>query len=40
MFSKFKLKIEQLKKQIIIVYLAYMHKDVKWYTKALLLNFI
>jgi uncharacterized membrane protein YkvA (DUF1232 family) len=32
-----KLKAKQLKKQIIIVYLAYMHKDVKWYKKAFLL---
>ena len=37
MLTKFKLKIAQLKKQIIIIYLATMHKDVKWYTKALLL---
>lgn len=32
-----KQKAKQLKKQIIIVYLAYMHKDVKWYKKAFLL---
>lgn len=32
-----KSKAKQLKKQIVIVYLAYMHKDVKWYTKAFLL---
>lgn len=30
-------KAKQLKKQIVIVYLAYMHKDVKWYIKAFLL---
>lgn len=37
MLTNFKLKIKQLKKQIIIIYLATMHKDVKWYTKILLL---
>jgi len=37
MLETIKLKAKQLKKQIIIVYLAYMHRDVKWYTKAFLL---
>lgn len=37
MIENLKLKAKQLKKQIIIVYLAYMHKDVKWYNKAFLL---
>ena len=37
LIEKIKLKAKQLKKQIIIVYLAYMHKDVKWYKKAFLL---
>lgn len=35
--SNIKVKAKQLKKQIIIVYLAYLHKDVKWYQKAFLL---
>lgn len=37
MLEKIKLKAKQLKKQITIVYLAYMHKDVKWYKKVFLL---
>jgi len=37
MLETIKLKAKQLKKQIIIVYLAYMHKDVEWYKKAFLL---
>lgn len=37
MIESIKLKAKQLKKQIIIVYLAYMHKDVEWYKKAFLL---
>lgn len=37
MIEKIKLKAKQLKMQIVIVYLAYMHKDVKWYEKAFLL---
>lgn len=37
MLTKLKAKVKQLKKQIIIVYLAYMHKDVVWYKKAFLL---
>ncbi|MDF2891526.1 MAG: hypothetical protein K0R80_1893 [Clostridia bacterium] len=37
MLENIKLRAKQLKKQIIIVYLAYMHKDVKWYKKAFLL---
>lgn len=37
MIEKLKLKAKQLKRQIVIVYLAYMHKDVKWYKKAFLL---
>ena len=37
MIEKIKLKVKQLKRQIVIVYLAYMHKDVKWYKKAFLL---
>jgi len=35
--EKIKAKAKQIKKQIVIVYLAYMHKDVKWYQKAFLL---
>jgi len=35
--EKIKAKAKQIKKQILIVYLAYMHKDVKWYIKAFLL---
>ena len=35
--EKLKAKAKQLKKQLIVVYLAYMHKDVKWYQKAFLL---
>lgn len=35
--SHIKEKAKQLKKQIIIVYLAYLHKDVKWFQRALLL---
>jgi len=37
MLENIKLKVKQLKKQIIVVYLAYMHKGVKWYCKAFLL---
>lgn len=37
MLAKIKAKAKQIKKQIVVVYLAYMHKDVKWYTKAFLL---
>jgi len=37
MLETIKSKAKQLKKQIIIVYLAYMHKDVEWYKKAFLL---
>jgi uncharacterized membrane protein YkvA (DUF1232 family) len=37
MIESIKIKAKQLKKQIVIVYLAYMHKDVKWYKKAFLL---
>jgi uncharacterized membrane protein YkvA (DUF1232 family) len=37
MIESIKIKAKQLKKQIVIVYLAYMHKDVEWYKKAFLL---
>lgn len=37
MLDKLKSKAKQLKKQIIIVYLAYRHKEVQWYKKAFLL---
>lgn len=37
MLETIKTKAKQLKKQVIIVYLAYMHKDVQWYKKAFLL---
>lgn len=37
MLGTIKSKAKQLKKQIIIVYLAYSHKDVQWYKKAFLL---
>ena len=37
MLDKIKQQVKQLKKQIIVVYLAYRHKDVKWYKKAFLL---
>ena len=37
MIEKIKFKAKQLKKQIVMVYLAYMHKGVKWYKKAFLL---
>lgn len=37
MLGSIKSKAKQLKKQILIVYLAYMHKDVQWYKKAFLL---
>lgn len=40
MLAKIKEKAKQIKKQIVVVYLAYMHKDVKWYTKAFLLLII
>ncbi|MGI1659437.1 MAG: YkvA family protein [Desulfitobacterium sp.] len=37
MIETIKAKAKQLKKQVIIVYLAYMHKDVQWYIKMFLL---
>lgn len=37
MLDTLKSKAKQLKKQIIIVYLAYRHKEVQWYKKAFLL---
>jgi uncharacterized membrane protein YkvA (DUF1232 family) len=37
MLDKIKQQVKQLKKQIVVVYLAYRHKDVKWYKKAFLL---
>lgn len=37
MLSGLKAKAKQLKKQIIVVYLAYMHRKVQWYKKAFLL---
>ncbi len=37
MLDGLKIKAKQLKKQIVIVYLAYMHNEVKWYKKAFLL---
>ena len=37
MIENIKSKVKQIKKQIVIVYLAYRHKDVKWYKKAFLL---
>jgi uncharacterized membrane protein YkvA (DUF1232 family) len=37
MLGNLKSRAKQLKKQIVIVYLAYMHKDVKWYKKVFLL---
>ena len=37
MLETIKSKAKQLKRQVIIVYLAYRHKDVKWYVKAFLL---
>ncbi len=37
MLEAIKSKTKQLKKQIIIIYLAYMHKEVQWYKKAFLL---
>lgn len=37
MLETIKTKAKQLKKQVIIVYLAYRHKDVQWYTKMFLL---
>lgn len=37
MIENIKSKAKQLKRQIVIVYLAYMHKEVKWYKKAFLL---
>lgn len=40
MLDNIKSKAKQLKSQIIIVYLAYMHKDLKWYKKAFLLLII
>lgn len=40
MIANIKTKAKQLKKQIVIIYIAYMHKDVKWYHKAFLLLII
>jgi len=40
MLNKLKQQAKQLKKQIAVVYLAYTHKDVKWYKKAFLLFII
>ena len=37
MLASIKAKAKKLKKQILVVYLAYMHKDVKWYKKVFLL---
>lgn len=37
MLESIKAKAKQLKKQIIVVYLVYMHREVKWYKKAFLL---
>ena len=37
MLRNIKSKAKQLKKQMVIVYLAYRHSDVKWYKKAFLL---
>lgn len=37
MLEIIKLKAKQLRKQIITVYLAYRHKEVKWYIKVFLL---
>jgi uncharacterized membrane protein YkvA (DUF1232 family) len=37
LIEKIKVMAKQLKKQISIVYLAYMHRDVKWYKKMFLL---
>lgn len=37
LFDSLKIKAKQLKKQIVIIYLAYMHNEVKWYKKAFLL---
>lgn len=37
MLENIKLKAKELKRQVVTVYLAYMHKDVKWYKKAFLL---
>lgn len=37
MIENIKAKAEELKKQILLVYLAYGHKEVKWYKKAFLL---
>lgn len=37
MLETIKSKAKQLKKQIVTVYLAYRHKEVKWYKKAFLL---
>lgn len=37
MLEAIKSKAKQLKKQIIVIYLAYMHKEVQWYKKAFLL---
>lgn len=36
MLETIKIKAKQLKRQVIIVYLAYLHKDVQWYKKAFL----
>jgi uncharacterized membrane protein YkvA (DUF1232 family) len=40
MIKNIKTRAKQLKKQIVIVYLAFLHKDVKWYHKAFLLLII
>lgn len=37
MIENIKSKAKHLEKQIVIVYLVYMHKDVEWYKKAFLL---
>lgn len=37
MIENMKSRAKELKRQIVTVYLAYMHKDVEWYKKAFLL---
>ena len=37
MLKSIKARARQLKKQIIVVYLAYMHREVQWFKKAFLL---
>jgi uncharacterized membrane protein YkvA (DUF1232 family) len=37
MIAIIKMKARQLKKQVVIVHLAYMHKETKWYIKVFLL---